>query len=459
MTYHQIAILTILAATVAMFLWGKWRHDMVAAGALLACVAAKVVDSEDAFTGFGHPAVITVACVLVLSRSLQISGAVDVLTRRLLPSTGGPLLAIGALAGLAGILSAFMNNVGALALLMPVALQMAKRQNLPPGKMLMPLAFGSILGGMTTLIGTPPNLIVSGFREQTGQGSFTMFDFTQVGLAVAFCGIVFITLCWRLVPTRERSGVEGFVTGAYITEARVTEDSRAAGKTLREIGPLLSEADAQVVGMVRNNLRVSAPNPGHMLRTGDILMIESDPTSLASALSSLGLKLEEAVAPSATKKDAPAQDPADQLEGHATQGGEQPAEVVAVEDGEVSLMELAVRPDAGVIGRSATDIQLRTRYGINFLALSRQGNRSIRRLRSAKIRAGDVLLVQGHPEAIAAFGSEFGCVPLAERAIRIPDKKQALLSMIFMGAAVAGAAFGLLPAAISFAAGVLACMV
>lgn len=209
MTYHQIAILTILAATVAMFLWGKWRHDMVAAGALLACVTARVVKSGDAFTGFGHPAVITVACVLVLSKSLQSSGAVDVLTRRLLPSSGGPLMAIGALAGLAGLLSAFMNNVGALALLMPVALQMAKRQNLPPGKMLMPLAFGSILGGMTTLIGTPPNLIVSGFREQTGQGSFTMFDFTPVGLAVAVCGILFITLCWRLVPTRERSGVEG----------------------------------------------------------------------------------------------------------------------------------------------------------------------------------------------------------------------------------------------------------
>lgn len=211
--------------------------------------------------------------------------------------------------------------------------------------------------------------------------------------------------------------------------------------------------------MVRNSLRVAAPNPGHVLRTGDILVIESEPASLASALSSLGLQLEEAVEPSQTRKDASMQAPANPLDDETTAGGATVSDSIPVDDGEVSLMELAVRPDAGVIGRSATDIQLRTRYGINFLALSRQGSRSIRRLRSVKIRAGDVLLVQGHPEAIGAFGSEFGCVPLAERAIRIPDKRQALLSMVFMGAAVAGAAFGLLPAAISFSAGVLACMV
>ena len=294
MSFHQIVILSILVATVAMFLWGKWRHDMVAAGGPLACVLAQVVESDQAFSGFGHPAVITVACVLIMSRALQLTGAVDMITRRLLPSSGGPLMAIGSLAGLAGLLSAFMNNVGALALLMPVAIQMAKRQKLPPGKMLMPLAFGSILGGMTTLIGTPPNLIVSGFRESTGMGSFTMFDFTPVGLAVAITGILFITICWRLVPTREQSGVEGFVTGSYMTEARVTEDSRAAGKTLREIGPCLSDADAQVVGMVRNNLRVVAPNPGHVLRPGDIVVVEAEPESLASALSNLGLVLEEA---------------------------------------------------------------------------------------------------------------------------------------------------------------------
>ncbi len=454
----QIVILFLLAATVLMFIWGKWRHDMIAMAALLACVVAGLVPAEGAFAGFGHPAVITVACVLVLSRALQVTGAVDLLTRRLLPSAAGPTVSIAALAGLAALLSAFMNNVGALALLMPVGIQMATRQKLPPGKVLMPLAFGSILGGMTTLIGTPPNLIVSGFRAEAGMGSFSMFDFTPVGLAVAGLGVVFVTVAWRLVPTRERAGVEGFATGAYMTEARVTEDSKVVGKSLREIGPQLATADAQVVGMVRNAFRVSAPNPGRILQVGDILVIEAEPESLASALSALRLTLVEDV-----KRNTEEPEEEEEEEKKAAAGDGEPAEKAREEKstadaGDVVLMELAVRPDAGMIGRSATDIRLRSRYAINFLALSRQGSRSIRRLRSLKIRAGDVMLMQGSPEAISAFAAEFGCVPLAERAIRIPDKRQAILAMAFMAAAVAGAAFGLLPAAISFAAGVLGCM-
>ncbi|HCN73361.1 MAG TPA: SLC13 family permease, partial [Pusillimonas sp.] len=176
MNFEQTMILAILAVTVGMFLWGKWRHDMVAAGALLACVGVGLIQPVDAFLGFGHNAVVTVACVLILSSALQSSGAVDVLTRFILPSKAGPTLSIAALTTLAAVLSGFMNNVGALALLMPVAIQIAGRLELPAGKVLMPLAFGSILGGTTTLIGTPPNLIVSGFRESAGLGLFRMFD-------------------------------------------------------------------------------------------------------------------------------------------------------------------------------------------------------------------------------------------------------------------------------------------
>ncbi|MEX1048726.1 MAG: SLC13 family permease, partial [Akkermansiaceae bacterium] len=437
-----ISILIILAITVGMFLWGKWRHDMVAMGALLACVLARVVPGETAFSGFGHPAVITVACVLILSRSLQTSGAIDVITRRVMPSSSGPTVTIAALAALGAVLSAFMNNVGALALLMPVALQVAAKQGLPPGRVLMPLAFGSILGGMTTLIGTPPNLIVSGFRETTGDGSFGMFDFSPVGLVVAGAGVLFVALVgWRLVPARERMGVEGFDTGAYITEARISENSKAVGRTLRDIGPILEEADAQVIGMVRNDFRVSVPNADRLLQAGDVLVVEAEPGSLAAALSSLELDLEE--------------DPRNRrpIEGEATEAAE--GERKSSEHLEISLMELTVRPSTGLVGRSATDIHLRTRYNINLLALSRRGKRSIQRLRSEPIEAGDVLLMQGTPEAILGFASEYGCIPLAERSIRIPDKRQAVLSAVIMGLAIAGAAFGLLPAAISFAAGVL----
>lgn len=456
MTIEQSLILGILVATVVMFLWGRWRHDMVAAGALLACVLTGLVSPTDAFTGFGHPAVITVACVLVLSRGLQTSGAVDVLSRSMLPASVGPTLTIASLTGLGALLSAFMNNVGALALLMPVAIQIARRQELPPGRVLMPLAFGSILGGMTTLIGTPPNLIVSGFRGQTGAGTFAMFDFTPVGLAVAAIGVVFVALIgWRLVPARKQAGTEGFDTGAYLTEARVPEDSKTVGQTLREIEKALEQADAQVVGLVRNDVRVTAPNPGRIVRGGDILIIEAEAEALANALSSLGLKLEEA------KHTPSSEDDKQQKEDEGGTGDA--ANAVKADDkpppsDEIVLMELAILPGSALVGRSASDIMLRTRYGINLLAISRQGQRSMARLRLLTFKAGDLLMMQGPPEAIAEFAANSGCVPLAERALRIPDKRKAFLAGGIMALAVGGAAFGLVPAAISFAAGVLASM-
>ena len=442
MTADQGLILGILLATIAMFLWGRWRHDMVALAGLLACVVAGLVRPADAFAGFGHPAVITVACVLILSRGLQTSGAVDALARVVLPSSAGPTLTIGALTGLGALLSAFMNNVGALALLMPVAIQIARRQELPPGRVLMPLAFGSILGGMTTLIGTPPNLIVSGFRDRTGAGTFAMFDFTPVGIVVAAAGIALIALFgWRLVPARKETGLEGFDSGAYLTEARVPEGSKADGKTLREIDTALEQADAQVIGLIRNEVRVNAPNPGRTVRAGDILIIEAEAEALAGALSSLGLKLEEARRDEAPPGDEPSQKAKD----------------VPATD-EIVLMELAILPGSVLAGRSASDILLRSRYGLNLLAVSRQGRRSMARLRSLRFTPGDLLLMQGPPDALLEFATTSGCVPLAERELRIPDRRKAFLASGILAAAIAGAAFGLLPAAVSFAAGVLASM-
>ncbi|MFO7634003.1 MAG: SLC13 family permease [Caldilinea sp.] len=437
----QIVILVILGATMVMFLWGRWRHDVVALGALLACVFAGLVPADEAFAGFGHPAVITVACVLILSQGLQRSGAIDALARRLLPTSAGSIVTIAMLTGLAAVLSGFMNNIGALALLMPVGIQVAARHQLPPGRVLMPLAFGSILGGMTTLIGTPPNLIVSGFRTEAGGVSFAMFDFMPVGLAVASAGVAFITLIgWRLVPSRERIGVEGFETGAYLTEARVPEKGKVAGKTLFEIGSSLEKADAQVIGLIRNDVKIPAPHPNRKLRAGDILVIEADPEALASVLANLELKLEE--------------DKQDELK---EQNDEEDTKK-AVQSDEIALTELTILPNSSLVGRSASDVRLRTHYGVNLLAISRQGRRSTARLRSMLLRAGDVLLIQGAPDNVAQLAAQTGCVPLAERELRLPNKRQAFLATAIMALAVAGAAFGLVPAAVSFAAGVLATM-
>lgn len=461
MSGSQVATVVILAATVAMFLWGRWRHDMVAAASLLACVLAGLIPAGKAFVGFGHPAVITVACVLILSRALQATGAVNALTQRLLTGTTGPLPTMAMLTVLAALLSAFMNNVGALALLMPVAIQIASRQSLPPGRLLMPVAFGSILGGMTTLIGTPPNLIVSGFRAETGMGTFAMFDFTPVGVVVALAGIVFIILLgWRLVPIRERADSEGFETGAYLTEARVPDKGKTAGMSLREIESALEEADAQVIGLIRDEVRIPAPTPARTVRAGDILLIEAEPESLSTALSSLDLKLEEEIQEADEDGDRDAGAGSRNAAAGAGKNSEQGEKKnnKAIKSDEIVLMEFAVMPDSMVIGRSATDIQLRNRYGINLLALSRQGQRSMSRLRSTDLRAGDVLLLQGAPEIMSEFASMAGCVPLAERPLHIPDRQKAATVIGIMIAAVAAAAFGLVPAAVAFVGGVLAAM-
>jgi di/tricarboxylate transporter len=448
MTAEQILILVILFAAAATFLWERWRHDMVAMCALFACVVTGLVPAAEAFSGFAHPAVITVACILILSNGLKTSGAVDALTHYAVPASAGPTLTILALTALAAVLSSFMNNVGALALLMPVAIQVATKQSLPPGRVLMPVAFGAIFGGITTLIGTPPNLIVAGFRAQTDADSFGMFDFTAVGLPVAVAGVLFMGLVgWRMIPARKPAGAEGFDTGAYLTEARVPEGSATAGKTLREIDKTITEIDAQVIGVVRNDVRVTAPSRGWVVRTNDILIIEAGADALASVLSALALKLVEAkAAPVAADGETPAQHAADP-----------PAEKPPASD-EVALAELAVLPASMLVGRSASDVLLRTRYGINLLAVSRQGQRLTARLRVLRLAAGDVLLMQGSPEALSDFASNSGCVPLAQRELRIPDKRMALIASGIMAAAVIATVCGI-PAEIAFAAGVLASMV
>ena len=488
MTGDQALILAILAVTMGLFLSGRWRHDVVALAALLGCVVAGLVPATEAFDGFGHPAVITVACVLVLSRGLQTTGAVDLLTRTVIPRAGGRVVSMTALLALGAALSAFMNNVGAMALLMPVAVQLAGRLDLAPGQVLMPLAFGTILGGMTTLVGTPPNLIVSGFRPDA---SFRMFDFAPVGLAVALGGIAFIVLLgWRLVPARKPGGDDGFQTAAYLTEVRVGEKSKVVGLTLTEIEEALEDADAQIVALVRNEVRISAPRGNRTVRAEDILVLEADVEGVAEALSKLDLKLEEQIEPDekaaeeaaenadeeaaaeASEKVAPAQPAAaaraglkaeeksgekDQEKAEDTKSEDTKTEDKSKAD-DIVLRELTVLPNSNLQGRSAKDISLRTRYGLNLLAVSREGRRPRARLRTLALRSGDVLLMQGPAEVLTEFAAERGCVPLAERSLRIPDRRSAFIAGGIMAAAVAIATAGLLPAPAAFALGVLASM-
>ncbi len=449
MTLDQGLVIAVLIASMAFFLWGRWRHDMVAMAALLACVVLGLVPADAAFAGFGHPAVITVAAVLVLSRGLHESGAVDRLARTVLPNGAGGFTTIAILTVTAACLSAFMNNVGALALLMPLAIQRAQKIGVEPGQILMPLAFGSILGGMTTLIGTPPNLIVAGFRAQAGGGEFSMFDFTPVGAAVAIAGIAFILLAGRwLVPVRKRGSSEGFDLAAYLSEVRVKKDGKAAGRTLGEIEKELEAADAQVLGMVRNEVRLATPGPYRRIQAGDILILEAEPEPLAEALSALDLEFEETRSRGADDGDetggAPLATAGNGRNGDDSEGPR--------------LAELAVLPTSPLAGRSATDLHLRRRWGINLLAVSRRGERNLRRLRNLPLRVGDVLLLQGIPDTLGDFASQFNLVPLAERTLRLPSAQNAATAVAIMATAIVLVTFGLLSAAVAFAGAVLAAM-
>ena len=185
MTLAQVLIAAVLLGAMGLFLSGRLRHDIVAMAALIACVALGLVPASEAFNGFGHPAVITVAAVLILSRALSVSGAVEWVLNHISPLTRTTQGHAGALSAIAATLSAFMNNVGTLAMLLPVALQSAARAKRAPAALLMPMSFGSILGGLVTLIGTPPNIIIASFRGSVEGTPFGFFDFTPVGFIIA----------------------------------------------------------------------------------------------------------------------------------------------------------------------------------------------------------------------------------------------------------------------------------
>ena len=400
MSNPQILISAILAAMMGLFLWGRFRHDVVALAALMTCVIGGLVPSGEAFAGFGHPAVITVACVLVLSQGLRNTGAVDWLARSILPRNAGRITTLLALIGLGAALSGFMNNVGAMALLMPIAVQVSDRLDLKPGQILMPLAFGTILGGMTTLVGTPPNLIVSGFREEAGLGQFAMFDFAPVGIAVATLGVLFVgVIGWRLVPARKSAAGADFDTGTYLTEVRVPENSKAVGLTLRGFEAEIEDSGAQIVGLVRNEVRMTAPHGARHINAGDVLVLQADVDALAEALSVFGIKLEAHESSSDGKDDT--EEDASENTSKAAKAETAIKDADKVEDAEESderdedivLRELAILPGSTIAGRSAIDLRLRTRYGLNLLAVSREGRQPQARLLKLKLKSVDLLLM------------------------------------------------------------------
>ena len=422
---QQTIVFGVLALALLLFVWGRWRYDIVALLALLVVTMTGIIPGDQAFAGFGHPAVITVAAVLVVSRGLRNSGVVDSLANLLFRLGKRPTVQVGALSSLVAVFSAFMNNVGALALLMPVAIRMARKNGRSPSLLLMPLAFGSLLGGLITLIGTPPNIIIATFRAETGAAPFRMFDFTPVGLGVVVAGVLFIALVgWRLVPQRKgaASREELFEIGDYITEVTIPEGSKLVDKRLRDLASL-TDAEVVVVGLVRDERRQHAPSNFVKLQAGDLLIVEADSDDLRELVEAAGLKLS---------------------------GSRKLGEEALGSNDQVGLMEAVVMSDSQMVRQTARSLNLRWRFGVNLLGVARQGTRLRGRLRNIRFQVGDVLLLQGPGETLSETLSTLGCLPLAERGLRLGRPRRIFWGVAIFVAALATAAIGLLPVQVAF---------
>jgi len=422
---EQLLVFATLGIALTLFIWGKIRHDFTALIALFFLVSVGIVPAGDAFMGFGHPAVITVAAVLVIGKALEHSGLIDIAAKYILKIGRRPVTQILSLCAVVAIASGFMNNVGALAIMMPIALYIARKSDLPPSYVLMPIAFSSLLGGLTTLIGTPPNIIISEFRAENMGSSFGMFDFTPVGASLAFVGVLFVGLVgWRFLPHRVSKNQDSdlFDIDDYITELRVPSDSKAVGTTLYELIEH-SEDDVQILGLVRNNQRIHTFNILEKVQKGDILILQCDTDALQSIIEKSGLALV---------------------------GGQQ-FRMDAEGSRNIILTEAVIMSGSPLVGKTATSTQLRTRYGVNLLAVARRSTKILRRLNSISFKNGDVILLQGRAELIDETLSNLGCLPLARRQLRFGFKKKVSLALAIFGLSITMVVTGVLPVQVSFA--------
>ena len=416
----QNILFTLLFFVFAFLIWGRWRYDLVAFSALLIAAGLGVIPVNEVFSGFGHPAVVVIALGLIVSRGLSNSGAIEFLSRYLIVGSRKLGTHIGIMAVFAAVLSAVMNNVAALALLMPLDIQAAAKAKRSPALSLMPLSFASILGGMITLIGTPPNIVIAEYRASVMGEPYRMFDFAPVGIAVAIVGVAYVALIgWRLIPVargEHDSAKELSHLGDYLAEVKVPETSKAIGQKVRDLDEITAEHEAEIVGLIRRGERQPGMARRVEIRKNDILVVKAAPDGIEAIVGALGLQY-------ARKNN--------------TEGG-----VFTSDD--ASLLEVVVPEGARIDGRSAHSLRLMYRHGVTLLGVSRQGKRFIKRVQELEIQAGDILLLLGNNEKLDDIANWLGCLPLAERGLQVTQRKKAGLAVLIFGSAVLLASIGAL---------------
>lgn len=422
MTLDQILAFAVLGLMMAAFLWGRYRYDLIALCALLVAIGVGIVPYDQAFSGFSDDIVIIVGSALIVSAGVARSGLMEAVIERFVPSLSGVRWQILFLVSVVTILSAFIKNVGALAIMIPIAFQFARRSRVSASVFLMPMAFGALIGGLMTQIGTSPNIVVSRIRQEMVGTSFTMFDFTPVGATLAIAGIIYLTFFSWLVPQRKREGIsvnEAIDIKNYASEAKVTKNSNLIGKLISDlIKP--AEGEAMVTAIVRDGRRVT-PLPDTQLCEGDIILLEGGPKALEAVVNKGKLQLTD---------DRTPENP----------NGET----------EIEAVEAVVSKGSPLIGLSARSLDMYSRYSVNLLAVSRADERLKGRLGEVVFRFGDVLMLQGRSDTLPTILQEFGCMPLAKRTIMLGSVRRGVFALFILIAAIILTAFSILPVAIAF---------
>jgi di/tricarboxylate transporter len=413
----------ILTAAVILFASGRFRYDLVAAGALLAGVLTGVVPAKEAFSGFTSDVVVIIAAALVVSAAVTRSGAVELALRPLLGRLKSARSQVPVLAGVTALLSMATKNVGALAIVMPAALRLARKTGSSPSSLLMPMSFLSLLGGLVTLVGTSTNIIVSQIRQETTGKPFAMFDFTPVGLSLTVLGLVLVSVAWPLLP-RSRQGRaslgEAVTDAPYATEATVTGEAARAFPTVSDLK--LAEDGVRLTAIAGGGERSEAPLPDATLHAGDVLILEAEPEALDRVLARVPLKAAR--------------------EGREVEKGEATEEMRSV--------EAVVRRNSVLRGQSAMRLALKQQYGVNLLAVGRGGERITQRLRDITLQPGDILVLQAGERALPTIMKTLGVLPLAEREVRLGGVRRRFTPVLILAAAMTLVAFNLLPIAIAF---------
>lgn len=429
MTQDQILTFAVIGITVGLFIWGRWRYDIIALLSLFTAVVVGIVPAKEAFSGFADPVVVTVGCILILSAAIARSGFIALPVKILSKLEGKPDLQVFALCLMIVCVGAFMNNIGALAIFLPIAMTFARKINRKPSELLMPMAFASLLSGLLTLIGTPPNLMISTIREDFIGEPYKMFDFAPVGIGLCAAGLLYLAFGWRLLP-KDRRGQplpeDRFSIEDYVSEVSVGEESRMIGKTIREIERSI-EGEISIIGVLRSGYRNLAPSGLLKVRSGDIMMIKSDPVALKEMVDAGNLS----------------------LIGDKDIGDDK------MTSDEVGIVEAVVMAGSELINFTPRELQLRHRFNINVLAVRQADQRRHKRLSNVRFEEGDVIVFQGNLDTLNETLQELGCLPLAERNLQLGRQKFVYAPALIMLGCVALAVTGILPLAIAFLGGIL----